>query len=82
MKHKLEAKNPINEIIQVEVIIDNKGKVSAHKITISDSLKIAIPKIDSLIKVSLLTMPKLFPAIKRGIPVATQYQIPIHISVK
>lgn len=80
-KQKLEAKNPINEIIQVVVVIDNKGIVIAREVVISDSLKITIPKIDSLIRVSILEMPKLFPAIKRGIPVATQYQIPIQITV-
>jgi hypothetical protein len=80
--YQLETSRPIDEVIQVEVVIDNKGKAIAHKIVISDSLKTAIPKIDSLIRVSLLSMPKLFPATKRGIPVATQYQIPIHIRVK
>jgi len=80
--YQLETSSPIDEVIQVEVVIDNKGKTIAHKIVISDSLKLAIPKIDSLIRVSLINMPKRFPATKRGIPVATQYQIPIHIRVK
>jgi len=80
--YQLETRSPIDEVVQVEVVIDNKGKTSIHKIIISNSLKLAIPKIDSLIRVSLINMPKLFPATKRGIPVATQYQIPIHIRVK
>lgn len=80
-KNKIEVKTPVNEIINVVVLINNKGIVSIQKITTSDVLKTEIPTIDSLISESLQNLPKLFPAIKRGIPVATQYQIPIQINV-
>ena len=80
-KHKLEVKKPVNETIQVAVLITNKGKVSVQKITSSAILKKEIPTIDSLITLSLEDLPKLFPATKRGIPVTTQYLIPIQINV-
>jgi len=80
-KHKLEVRKAINETIQLVVVIDNKGNTIANQIAVSDSLKITIPVIDSLIRVSVQNLPKLFPATKRGIPVATQYQIPIQIVV-
>lgn len=80
-KVKIEVKNPVNEIVNVVVLINNKGNVSIQKITTSDVLKKEIPTIDSLIIASLQNLPKLFPATKRGIPVATQYQIPIQINV-
>jgi hypothetical protein len=80
-KHQLEVKNPVNEIIHVVVLINNKGAVSIQKITSSEILKKEIPTIDSLITISLRDLPRLSPATKRGIPVATQYQIPIQINV-
>lgn len=80
-KHKIEVKNPVNETVKVEVLINNKGTVSIQRIIASDVLKKEIPAIDSLITASLQNLPKLFPAIKRGIPVTTQYQIPIQIKV-
>ncbi len=80
-KHQLEVRNPIDETIQVSVLINNKGVVSIQKISSSEMLKKEIPTIDSLITISLQDLPKLFPATKRGIPVTTQYQIPIQIHV-
>ena len=80
-KNKIEVKKPVNEVLNVEVLISNKGIVSVQKIITSDVLKTEIPAIDSLITASLQNLPKLFPATKRGIPVATQYQIPIQINV-
>ena len=80
-KHQLEVKNPIDETIQVSVLINNKGDVSIQKISSSEMLKKEFPAIDSLITISLQDLPKLFPATKRGIPVTTQYQIPIQIQV-
>ncbi len=80
-KNKIEVKKPVNEVLNVEVLISNKGIVSVQKIIASDVLKTEIPTIDSLITASLQNLPKLFPATKRGIPVATQYKIPIQINV-
>jgi hypothetical protein len=80
-KHKIQVKNPVKETINVVVLINNKGKVAIQKITTSDVLKKQIPAIDSLITASLQSLPMLFPATKRGIPVTTQYQIPIEINV-
>ena len=80
-KHQLEVKNPVNETINVIVLINNKGAISIQKISSSEKLKKEIPIIDSLLKISIKDLPKLFPATKRGIPVATQYQIPIQIHV-
>lgn len=79
-KTKIEVKNPVNETVNVVVLINNKGNVSIQKITTSTVLKTEIPEIDSLITASLQNLPKLFPATKRGIPVTTQYQIPIQIN--
>lgn len=79
---KISVHQPIEEVIQVHIAIDNKGKATLKSITATDHLRKAIPVIDSLINVSLMSLPTLFPAIKRGIPVATNYQLPIEISVK
>ena len=80
-KHHIEVKLPINEAITVEVLISNKGKVTVDNIISSEVVKSSIPNLDSLIIASLESLPRLFPATKRGIPVATQYIIPIQIVV-
>ena len=76
------ALNSISEIIQVHLEIDKKGIVSLQSIEATNEFKQSIPSIDSLIQVGLKSLPALFPAIKRGIPVTTHYQLPIQIAVK
>lgn len=80
--YKIEVRKPVNEEIKVVVIIDNEGKATVKKIIASMLIKESIHNLDSLVKASVAKLPKLFPATKRGIPVTTQYQIPIQISVK
>jgi hypothetical protein len=80
-KHRFEVKKPIEEVIKVELLIDRKGNASVLRIISSQFIKESIQHLDSLVKVSVANLPTLFPATKRGIPVTTQYQIPIQISV-
>ena len=80
-KHNFEVRKSIDEVIKVEVLIDRKGNTTVQRIISSDLIKESIKSLDSLVKVSVANLPKLFPATKRGIPVTTQYQIPIQISV-
>ena len=81
-KHNFEVRNPIEEVINVSVTIDSRGNATVHQIVSSALIKKTLPNLDSLVKRSVASLPKMFPAIKRGIPVTTQYQIPIQISVK
>ena len=80
-KNIIEVNTPINETVSVQLFIDKQGEVTLKKIVSSAQLKTAIPHLDSLIQQSLQSLPNLFPAIKRGIPVSTQYELPIKINV-
>lgn len=81
-KHKLEVKKSINEKVIVEILISNTGKVIISKIHSSDFVKKMLPNLDSLLNSSIEELPKLRPArTKKGIPLTTQYQIPIQIRV-
>jgi hypothetical protein len=80
-KHRFEVKKPIEEVIKVELLIDAKGNARVLRIISSDFIKESIQGLDSLVRVSVANLPTVFPATKRGIPVTTQYQIPIQISV-
>ena len=74
-----EVLHPIEEQIQVVLLIDAQGKITVKRIVSSDAVRASIQKLDSFIVLSVANLPTLFPALKRGIPVATQYQIPIEI---
>jgi hypothetical protein len=62
-------------------LIDKDGKFTLKNIESTPELKEVLVHLDSLVRLSLQSLPIVFPAIKRGIPVSTQYQLPIKIRV-
>ncbi|AUC86396.1 hypothetical protein CW731_14395 [Polaribacter sp. ALD11] len=81
-KHEFIIKDSISEIIYVDLLIDAKGNIVLEAIQASESIKKQLPKLDSLLKVSVDRIPSIHPAIKRGIPVTTKYRLPILIQLK
>lgn len=77
-----QVSESINEVVKVKLEIDNLGKSTVVKIEASDLILKQLPSLDSLIRRSVKTMPQLFPAQKRGIPVKTVYEIPIVIQIE
>lgn len=73
------TEKPINETITVVLLINNKGVVSLQEFQSSSFVKAEIPNLRHCIETSIADLPKLSPAIKRGIPVATQYTLPIRL---
>lgn len=81
-QHSFMIKEAIDEIIFVDLIINAKGIVVLDSIQSPEMIKKTLPKLDSLIKSSIQKLPKIYPAIKRGIPVTTKYRLPIQIQLK
>ena len=80
--HQIKVKDSIDEIIKVYLSINSKGTISLKEVTFSKDIKAQIPNLDSLIQASVNELPKVSPAIKRSIPVSTQYELPIRIWFK
>ncbi|WP_369048603.1 hypothetical protein [Tenacibaculum sp. UWU-22] len=80
-KHKFKIKDSINETISVTLLISSKGNIKIDTIISSKNIKTLLPKLDSLLYVSVAELPEVFPAIKRGIPVTTKYSLPIKIQL-
>jgi hypothetical protein len=81
-KHKFSVKSAISEIVYVDLLINSKGKIILETIESSDDIKIELPKLAAILKLSVERIPDIYPAIKRGIPVTTKYRLPIKIEVK
>ena len=81
-QHSFIIKEAIDEIIFVDLIINSKGIIVLDSIQSPIMIKTTLPKLDSLIKSRIQKLPKIFPAIKRGIPVTTKYRLPIQIQLK
>ncbi len=76
------TKKPINETIVVVLLIDKTGKIHLKEIQHSDFIKAKNPDLINSVKTAIVRLPQLQPAIKRGIPVTTQYHLPIKIQTK
>lgn len=71
----------INDTILLEFQVSKIGDLSLIKANI-DSLTVdEIPNIEDLLNQSLTDLPKIFPAIKRGQQVTTEFELPLIIRV-
>ncbi|PWG04118.1 hypothetical protein [Polaribacter aquimarinus] len=79
LKHKFIVKDSIDEIVIVGLKILSDGMFVLDTVQSSENLKQQLPELDNILKVSILKLPKVYPAIKRGIPVKTKYKLPVRI---
>lgn len=72
----------IHDTLSLEFLVSEKGRLSLQNVKV-DSLTISeIPNIRTLVNKSLDSLPKIFPASKRGQQVKTEFKLPIIINVK
>ncbi|WP_323787085.1 hypothetical protein [Psychroserpens sp.] len=81
-QHHIMVSESIEDTIQLKITIDNQGEFSINSITSSALTKQEIPQLDSLLRKSLDSLPKIFPAIKRSQQVTTQFSLPIIIKIE
>ena len=81
-KHTFTIKDTINEMVKVNLIINSEGKILLEEVKSSAVIKEQLPELDSILKACVYKLPKTYPAIKRGIPVTTKFQLPIKIRLK
>lgn len=72
----------IRDTLYLDFLLSEKGDLTLQKVDV-DSITIAeIPSIKELLNNSLDSLPKIFPATKRGQQVKTEFKLPIIINVK
>nr|AOE12270.1 conserved hypothetical protein [uncultured bacterium] len=81
-KHQFVIRDSISEIVYVDLLINSKGKIILEAMDSSEEIKIKLPKLDSVLRISIDKIPNVYAAIKRGIPVTTKYRLPIKIQIK
>lgn len=69
-----------SEMASVIFVIDTMGRINVTDIEKDASVLIQMPEFDGVITQSLKNLPKLAPALKRGIPVNTKYRIPVQLN--
>lgn len=73
---------PELDTIEVKVTIYPNSRIQFEPLFPKDSVAYDRVKIDSILKRRLVGFPKVSPAIKRGIPVRTQFILPVILKVE
>lgn len=71
----------ISDTILLKIHIDNKGNFTLKNIVSSDMTKSLIPQLNSLLRHSFDSLPKIYPAIKRSQQVATEFNLPVVVRI-
>lgn len=78
-QEKMIVSHDLNDTIVIEFKLSEKGRISILNIKIEDETIKELPKLEELLKASIDSLPEIFPAIKRGQHVITQFKLPIII---
>jgi hypothetical protein len=73
---------PELDTIEVKVTVFANSRIIFEPLFPKDSVAYDTVKIDSILKARLVGFPKVNPAIKRGIPVKTQFILPVILKVE
>ena len=87
IQHKLSIDTlsilyPELDTIEVKVTVFPNSRIIFEPLFPKDSVAYDTVKIDSILKARLVGFPKINPAIKRGIPVKTQFILPVILKVE
>ncbi|RNC87726.1 MAG: hypothetical protein ED556_00625 [Winogradskyella sp.] len=72
----------ISDTISMKLRIDSIGKISVLDIKTQPKTLEIIPDINDLLNGSIEQLPKIYPALKRGQQVNTEFVLPVIISIK
>jgi hypothetical protein len=75
--YSLNSKEVLSDTVFIKLKVDINGKTSLSGIQISEETKSLLPQFDSIVEISLQQLPNLEPAIKRNMPVTTEFTLPI-----
>ena len=69
--------NNVVDTIYVDFLVDQEGTISIVDIERNSAVAAQIPEFNGVITQSLKTLPRLAPALKRGMPVKAKFRIPL-----
>ena len=79
--HTIKVKSAVEDTIVVKLQVNNLGEINFIGTKSSEIIQEQLPNLDSILKLTITGLPKIYPAIKRGIPVTVEYQLPVRISL-
>lgn len=79
---QIQVKKNVDEIVTVVLSIQSDKSIGLKSMKSSPELLEEIPKLEEIIRKAIAVLPKIEPAYKRGIPVTSEYTLPIRISIQ
>jgi len=80
-EQEIEVRRNINETVEVVITIHADSKVTLKSIQASDALYKQIPEFKKMLEKAIVDLPKMIPANKKGIPVTSEYKLPIRVQI-
>ena len=77
--HQIISKDSIKETATLFLFISAKGEPKIDSLAVSGKLRTEIPELKNWLETSLKSLPEIYPARTRGIPVATKFSVPIRV---
>lgn len=81
-EHSFVIQEGIEEEVLIDLLITAEGNFILKNIRASNNVTQQLPELDSILKSTIEKLPQIQPATKRGIPVVTQYHLPLKIQTK
>lgn len=72
----------INDTLIIFLKITKEGEPQIDSIKVDTTVTNQLPKIDQWIRQSIDSLPKIYPASKRGIPVSTKFKMPVVVKAE
>jgi len=76
-QEEISTSNKEQDTILVDLFINAEGKTSVQQVVIPSQVTLKNPQINSWLEEAIFQLPEIYPAQKRGVPVALHTQIPI-----
>ncbi|MFY0603721.1 MAG: hypothetical protein JXQ93_07205 [Flavobacteriaceae bacterium] len=81
-QNQFKVNEGINEIVTLKIRVSDKGDISVLSLNASEKVRKEIPSLERFLRASITSLPKVIPARKMGIPVTSEYEIPIQIKIE
>ncbi|HET8838371.1 MAG TPA: hypothetical protein VFM82_05175 [Flavobacteriaceae bacterium] len=78
-KHQIIAEDSIRETATLYLLISAEGEPKIDSLLLSEKLRAEVPELKNWLENSIQSLPTIFPARTRGIPVATKFILPIQV---
>ena len=78
---KIVVTEDISDTVILKIHIDKTGQFSIKNIDMDEVTREQIPQLDSVLRHSFDSLPKIYPAIKRSQQVATEFSLPVIINI-